>query len=60
MQQLILRLADLIEVTKLSRSTLLRRVKAGEFPQPVRLGPLGTTSKGWRASDVEAWLADLN
>jgi len=36
-----------------SHATLWRKVKAGEFPQPVKLGPKITA---WRAADVRAWL----
>ena len=35
-------------------STLWRKVKAGEFPSPVKLG--GRTT-AWRVSDVRRWLA---
>lgn len=34
-------------------STLWRWIKAGQFPQPFKLGP-GVTA--WRVEDVRAWL----
>ena len=34
----ILRLPEVLERTGLSRSTLFRRMRAGEFPQSVKLG----------------------
>nr|WP_042327454.1 AlpA family phage regulatory protein [Paraburkholderia ginsengisoli] len=37
----------------LSRTTIYSRVKAGTFPEPVRLG---ARSVGWRVSDIEAFL----
>ncbi|QBQ56225.1 helix-turn-helix transcriptional regulator [Nitrosococcus wardiae] len=37
-----------------SRSTLWRWVQAGKFPQPIELTPGG--AKGFRESDIEAWL----
>jgi len=37
----------------MSRATIHRRVRAGAFPQPVRLGP---NRKAWRESDVTAWI----
>lgn len=36
-----------------SSSTLWRKVKAGEFPAPVKLSPRVTA---WRAEDVRAWM----
>ena len=44
------------EDTGLSASTLFRKVKAGTFPAPVRLG---ANSKGWKRSEVRAWIAAL-
>ena len=37
-----------------SSSTLWRKVKAGEFPAPVKLSSRVTA---WRAEDVRAWMA---
>jgi prophage regulatory protein len=37
-----------------SSATLWRKVNAGDFPKPVKLGP-GITA--WRAADVAAWVA---
>jgi prophage regulatory protein len=36
-----------------NRMTLMRWVKSGDFPQPIRIGK---NSIAWRESDVEAWL----
>ena len=38
-------------------STLLRRVHAGTFPQPVKLSTMVT---GWKVGDVRAWIAALS
>lgn len=40
--------------TGLSRSALYRKVAAGEFPAPVRLG---AHAVAWRTSEVAAWIA---
>jgi prophage regulatory protein len=37
-----------------SAATLWRMVAAGDFPQPVKLGPRITA---WRLRDVERWIA---
>lgn len=48
------------EVLKLtgykSRTTLWRRVRAGEFPKPLALSPSTTR---WRKSDIEEWIEAL-
>ena len=38
-----------------SPSTLWRKVKAGEFPQPVKISRQITA---WRVSDIQAWATD--
>ena len=40
-----------------SPSTLWRRVRDGDFPQPLKLGERFTC---WRVSDVRAWLEAQN
>lgn len=37
-----------------SANTLWRKVKAGEFPAPVKLGPRITA---WKVADVRAWIS---
>jgi prophage regulatory protein len=51
----LLRESDLCGRIKLSHSTIWRLVRAGKFPRPIQLSP---RAKGWRASDIEAWLAE--
>ena len=52
----ILRWADLAPVLGLSRMTIYRLEKAGEFPKRIRLA--SGNSVGWLEHEVEAWLAD--
>jgi prophage regulatory protein len=47
-----LRLPAVIEATGQSRSTILRRVKAGAFPAPIHLGPRAIA---WDSADVARW-----
>jgi predicted DNA-binding transcriptional regulator AlpA len=44
----------LLRFVPFSKSTLWRRVKAGDFPAPVRLS-IGVTA--WRAEEVHRWIA---
>ena len=55
----ILRQADVIRLTGLSRTTIWRRVRDGSFPPPIRLGPPNTRAKGWRQSDLQDWFDSL-
>ena len=43
-------------MTGLSRSSIGRRIKAGQFPEGFLLGGEGSRCKGWFRHDVEAWL----
>lgn len=45
----------LLRFVPFSKSTLWRRVKAGEFPTPVKLSA-GITA--WRAEDVRRWIVN--
>lgn len=52
----ILRLPDVKARTGLSRSSIYNYIRAGNFPEAVRLGP---RTVGWLESAVEAWIASL-
>ena len=52
----ILRMPAVLDATGLSRTTLWRRVRAGDFPAAVRLGEPGSRAVGWRRAEVESWL----
>jgi prophage regulatory protein len=44
------------ERTSLDITTIYRKMKAGTFPQPVRVG---RRRVAWRESDIAAWQANL-
>lgn len=50
---LVLRLKHLQRCLALSRSAIYSRLAAGDFPQPIQLGPRAI---GWRQADIDAWL----
>ncbi|KKB62395.1 AlpA family transcriptional regulator [Robbsia andropogonis] len=54
MAQTILRRPQVKTATGLSTSTIYDRIKRKTFPAPIRLG---VRSVGWRAGDIEAFLA---
>lgn len=51
-----LRLPQVLSIVPVSRSTWWSRVRSGDFPQPVKLGPRMTA---WRAADIAALLERL-
>ncbi len=51
----LLRESELRDRIKLSHSTIWRLVRAGNFPRPIQLSE---RTKGWRAADIETWLAE--
>ena len=51
----ILRRRQVEAATGLSRSTIYHRMQQKTFPAAVQLGP---RSVGWRAGDIDAFLAD--
>lgn len=52
----ILRIQRVIQVTGLSRSSIYRLEREGEFPSRRRLGP---NTVGWLEEDVVAWMRSL-
>jgi prophage regulatory protein len=51
----ILRFREVVKKTGLSRSTVYGRIRTGEFPSPV---PLGPRAVGFIADEVEGWLSE--
>jgi prophage regulatory protein len=52
----IIRRKDIEERLKISRSSIYAMMSQGEFPKPVRLG---RRAVGWKSTDIEKWLQDL-
>ncbi|MFC3815017.1 helix-turn-helix transcriptional regulator [Lysobacter sp. GCM10012299] len=44
-----------MERTGLSSSEIYRRIAAGTFPAPVKIG---ARCSAWQAAEVDAWIAD--
>ncbi len=49
----VLRMPQVMVVTGLSRTSIWRRLKEGDFPRPIRLGP---NAVGWKLRDIELWI----
>ena len=56
---LVLRIKQVQMNVGLSRTTIWRRVKAGDFPTPKRLGGPNTRAVGWDSADIDGWVAGL-
>lgn len=50
-----LRLPTILQLTRLSRSTIYRLIADRQFPRPVQLG---RRAVAWRALEVETWSRD--
>ncbi|MCY4439770.1 MAG: AlpA family phage regulatory protein [Deltaproteobacteria bacterium] len=55
-----MRTRAVLELTGLSRTSLWRRVRTGEFPNSVRLGGPNSRAVGWLRPDIERWLETLS
>lgn len=49
----VLKLKDITRLINRSPSAINRDRRAGNFPQPIRLG---ARSVGWRASEIQRWM----
>ena len=54
MSDRLLRLAEVERLVGLSRATIYRLMRAGTFPEPLRVGPRAVR---WPLSAIEAWAA---
>lgn len=52
----LLRLRDVVAKVGMGSSTIYRKMAAGHFPSPVKLGP---ASVRWRESEVQRWIDGL-
>ena len=50
----LLRVAEVAELVGLKRPTIYKRLKAGDFPVPLRISPGAVR---WPLAEVEAWIA---
>ena len=53
MQAVFLRFPEVVELTGLSKATIYRQMKAGNFPKSVKLSERAVA---WRRDDIEEWL----
>jgi predicted DNA-binding transcriptional regulator AlpA len=51
-----IRLSRVLEIIPLSRSTLYRKMDAGNFPKPIKLSE---RINAWNVVDIRAWLNQL-
>lgn len=56
MPEKFLMMADVLNLTSLSKTEIYRRIRQGKFPDRVRLGPQRVA---WKLSDITAWQEDL-
>lgn len=56
----LIRMPDVLEMTGLSRSTINRRIKSGEFPKQMKLSSTGTRQApiAFALEEVQAWVAE--
>ncbi|WP_442789653.1 helix-turn-helix transcriptional regulator [Novosphingobium sp. SL115] len=50
----LLRISEVIEITSLSRSQIYAMAKRGDFPKQISLG---RKCSRWRGQDIAAWIA---
>jgi prophage regulatory protein len=51
----LLRLRDVAYLVGMSKATIYRKIKVGEFPRPVSSG----ASVRWKESEIAGWIASL-
>jgi prophage regulatory protein len=50
-----LKMVDLVQILRISRSSIYELIKTGRFPRSVQLGKRRVV---WRLVDIESWLTD--
>ena len=54
MEPAIYREKDVLALVRISKATLWRWRKAGEFPHPIQLGP---NTVAWRRIEIDEWIS---
>ncbi|WP_362785135.1 helix-turn-helix transcriptional regulator [Aeromonas veronii] len=57
-QEKLITVAEVVELTALSPSTIRRLVKSGNIPAPIRLGPTGRSIR-FRLPDIQLYLKNI-
>jgi prophage regulatory protein len=52
----LIRIRDVAYLVGMSKATIYRKLKSGDFPSPVKVGG---PSVRWRESSIAAWIAAL-
>lgn len=50
----LMRMPEVVYLCQRSRTSIYNDVKAGRFPEPIRIGPRAIA---WRESDIQDWMA---
>lgn len=58
MSDVVLRLPEVTKRIGLSRSSIYARLAEGDFPLPIQLGGDNSRAIGFRATDIDEWLAN--
>ena len=51
----ILKLPEVLVLTKISRTSLYRFIQSGDFPRPIKLGP---RARAWKKREILNWIAN--
>ena len=51
-----MRTPEVVKTTGLSKTTIWRRVRSGDFPVPVKLGGPKSRLIGWTQEGIEEWI----
>lgn len=54
---MMLKIKDVIQKTAISKAQIYRKIKAGEFPKPLKQG---TRAVAWKLSDIDNFLQNLS
>ena len=52
-EAVIIKLPEVLALTKISKSTLYRFMESGDFPRPIRLGK---RARAWRKEEILEWI----
>lgn len=53
-QTTLMRMPQVVKTCGLKKSAIYLKIKAGDFPSAVKLGP---KSVAWRSDEIEGWIA---
>lgn len=60
MENKLIRINHVSELTALAKSTIYKNIKLGKFPKPIKFGKSFRSPVMWREDEIQVWIQNLS